>query len=52
MKTVGAGCAVPMHFGGNTVIFDELQTDARADDYRDKIVCLAQRGARFFIPKL
>jgi len=52
MKTVGAGCAVPMHFGGDTVIFDELQTDTRADDYRDKIVCLAQRGAQFFIPKL
>lgn len=51
MKTVSAECVIPMHFGDDTSIIAELNTDVRADDYRDKIVFLSNRGARFIYHK-
>lgn len=46
MKTVGAKLAVPMHFGDNLSVFDELKSDVRVQDYRDRIAFFSQRGAK------
>ncbi len=46
MKTVGAALVVPMHFGDNFSVLDELQNDSRAQAYVSQVAFFSQRGEK------
>ncbi|SHI11098.1 L-ascorbate metabolism protein UlaG, beta-lactamase superfamily [Sporobacter termitidis DSM 10068] len=47
MKTVGATAVFPMHFGDDHSIFDRLDRDPAAKDYRNRLVRITRRGEKF-----
>ena len=44
MKTAEVGLAVPMHFGDNLSVFEQLRRDPRADTYRVRTAFFSRRG--------
>jgi len=51
MKTVPVKLAVPMHFGNDLSIFDEIRRDPRAEPYRNRIAFFSWRGERILAPE-
>lgn len=47
MRTTDTQMVFPMHFWGKYSVFDKLETDPTASDYRNKIVRISQRGESF-----
>ena len=47
MRNLNVRYAVPMHFGDNTWIADQLVRDEHTDGYREKIMPLTKRGQTF-----